>query len=259
MKKVIIMIICILMSVNYTLADKTHIVQRGESIVSISEYYNISEKDLIETNPGIQSLFYVGMKLNIPETQSADSGKISQNPKDEIHHSNEMTQGVNDDIDFKYENNIQDPNQNDSFESLRNGAVIEIGYSAETFKYPKESGYYGVSMTTLPWKLANMLYGGVHFSPLNFNFGLNEYTCDVIKLGPAIGYYFTPQIFVAVPLDVECAVSFVNTKTKASWGMSLAPSVYIGNKYGVFLGPLFTLGFSGNSKISCGFRVGFYL
>lgn len=82
---------------------------------------------------------------------------------------------------------------------------------------------------------------------------------DIIKLGPVIGYYFTPKTFISIPLDVLCDVYFDSEdKTKTAWGMSLAPTVYMGSKGGVFVGPQFTIGFSGGSKVSCGFRAGIY-
>lgn len=65
MTNLICTMICILVGINHTLADKIHIVQRGESIESIVKNYNISKEDLTKANPGVESLFYVGLKLNI--------------------------------------------------------------------------------------------------------------------------------------------------------------------------------------------------
>lgn len=148
--------------------------------------------------------------------------------------------------------------ENSDFESERKSGVFEITFSAGTFEYVKQSGSYGISWTSLPWKIAPGFYAGYHFSPFNFNFGLNDSTSDLIKLGPAVGYYFTPKIFIAMPLDVLCDVYFSENKTKTAWGMALAPSIYIGSKVGIFIGPQFGIGFSKGSKVSCGFRAGFY-
>lgn len=145
------------------------------------------------------------------------------------------------------------------FESQRKTAMYEITYAASSFEDVKLSGSYGLSWTMLPWEIAPKLYAGIHFSPLNFNYGLSDFNYDEIRLGPAIGYYFTSQIFVSMPLDVLCDVYFGdNDETKTAWGLALAPSVYIGRKGGAFLGPQFSIGFSGNSKVSCGFRAGIY-
>lgn len=145
------------------------------------------------------------------------------------------------------------------FESERKTGMYEITYAAGSFEDVKLSGTYGFSWTMLPWKFAPNLYAGIHFSPLNFNYGLSDFNYDEIRLGPAIGYYFTPKIFVSMPLDVLCDVYFGdNDETKTAWGMALAPAVYVGNKAGIFIGPQFTIGFSGDSKVSCGFRAGIY-
>lgn len=178
---------------------------------------------------------------------------ISNNSSHIVSKSNDnvMSSTPNDQISSVYE---------DSFESERKSSMYEIGYSASSFDDVKFSGSYGFSWTMLPWKVAPQLYAGIHFSPAYFNFGLvdSDYTTDVIKLGPVLGYYFTPKICVMAPLDLMCVVYFEGNDTKTSWGMSLTPSIYIGNKGGVFLGPQFTIGFESGSKFNCGFRAGIY-
>lgn len=113
---------------------------------------------------------------------------------------------------------ISDPDE--FFERDRKDGAFEVSFCASSFEDVKLSGSYGLSWTSLPWKLAPRLYAGYHFSPFNFNFGLvdSSMASDLIKLGPAIGYYFTPKIFVAMPLDILCDVYFDsndNTKTAA--------------------------------------------
>lgn len=44
----------------------THIVQRGETLESIAEQYNVSVDDINKANPNTDGIIYVGMKLNIP-------------------------------------------------------------------------------------------------------------------------------------------------------------------------------------------------
>ena len=145
------------------------------------------------------------------------------------------------------------------FESERKTGVYEITYAAGSFEDVKLSGTYGFSWTKLPWEIAPKLYAGIHFSPLNFNYGLSDFNYDEIRLGPAIGYYFTPQIFISMPLDVLCDVYLGdNDGTKTAWGMALAPAIYLGKKAGIFIGPQFQVGFSSGSKVSCGFRAGIY-
>ncbi len=54
----------------------THVVQRGETIESIAQYYNVSVEDINKANPNADGVVYVGMKLAIPT-------KLSQ-AKDEV-------------------------------------------------------------------------------------------------------------------------------------------------------------------------------
>ncbi len=158
-----------------------------------------------------------------------------------------------------FTNPVLDP-ADDTFDSERKDYMIEIGFAASTFKDVKTSGYYGVSMTVLPIEIAPRLYAGLHWSPFYANYGLvdSAFASQMLMLGPALGYYFTPKVFIAAPLDIMCAYFFINSNLKTSWGMSWAPSLYIGNKSGVFIGPQFSIGFKGDSKVYCGFRTGIY-
>ena len=44
----------------------THVVQRGETLESIAEYYKVSVEDINKANPNADGIVYVGMKLSIP-------------------------------------------------------------------------------------------------------------------------------------------------------------------------------------------------
>ena len=43
----------------------THVVQRGETLESIAEYYKVSVEDINKANPNAEGIVYVGMKLKI--------------------------------------------------------------------------------------------------------------------------------------------------------------------------------------------------
>ena len=138
-------------------------------------------------------------------------------------------------------------------------SYFELSYSATSFDEAKASGCYGISWTMLPWKLAGGLYLGFNLSPFNFNFGLvdSDYTTDVIKFGPALGFHFSRGFMVAVPVDVTCAVGF-GDETSTAWGMQIAPTLYLGKTFGVYLGPQFSFAFAEGSTTSTGFRVGLF-
>lgn len=44
----------------------THVVQRGETLESIAEYYKVSVEDINKANPNADGIVYVGMKLVLP-------------------------------------------------------------------------------------------------------------------------------------------------------------------------------------------------
>lgn len=46
--------------------NMTHVVQRGETIESIAEYYHVSVDDINKANPNVDGMVYVGMKLVVP-------------------------------------------------------------------------------------------------------------------------------------------------------------------------------------------------
>lgn len=249
MKRLFICLIALL-SVTMLMAQQVfHTIQRGETLESIAKKYHISVNDLKQANPNTADMCYAGQKLIIPSPSNNVSVDNSQ-------------------IDTKNNAPVQyDIQANEEHKPISNQAqdrkmkVVEFGYAASTFDDVKVSGSYGYSVTFLPWEITENLYMGVHISPFYLNFGLvdKDLISDVIKLGPALGYYFTPTIFVTLPVTAVCAVYFKNSDTKSSWGMSWAPSLYVGNKkFGLFAGPMFTLPFEGESKVSTGFRAGIY-
>lgn len=53
------------------LAARVHTVQKGETLYSIAQKYRTTVDNLVAANPGADKLFYVGLKLNIPEPAAA--------------------------------------------------------------------------------------------------------------------------------------------------------------------------------------------
>ena len=51
----------------------THIVQRGETLESIAEYYHVSVDDINKANPNAEGIIYVGMKLVVPQAAATTS------------------------------------------------------------------------------------------------------------------------------------------------------------------------------------------
>lgn len=62
-----------------------------------------------------------------------------------------------------------------------------------------------------------------------------------------------------MPVDFICQIYFKDyDDTKVYWSMAIAPSVYLGDKWGLYVGPQFYIPLSGKADVSVGFRAGLY-
>lgn len=87
----------------------THVVQRGETIESIAEFYKVSVEDINKANPNADGVVYVGMKLNIPASTTT-------------------TKDVAASKDYQRTNEISTTNKND---------VTAISQSKNNYNFPK--------------------------------------------------------------------------------------------------------------------------
>lgn len=83
----------------------THVVQRGETLESIAEYYKVSIEDINKANPNADGIVYVGMKLNIPTISKQQT--VSTNDK----------QGGS---TYTKENNFEHDSNNKVYPQIRN-------------------------------------------------------------------------------------------------------------------------------------------
>lgn len=236
------------------LANTTHVVDRGETLSSIAQKYGVTEQEIINLNPEAAQFVYTGMELIIPE-QSSVNQTLS------INQSSPTTDNfIPDETSYGYEAKENNNVETDDFEKKRKDKTFELHYSANSFEHAKMTGSYGFSFMLLPWKLYEKVYAGVYISPLNFNFGLvpSKSAGEAFKLGPAISYYFKPEVFVAMPIAVDCYVYNMADKAKTAWDLEFSPALYLGSGMGIFFGPLLYIPFDSNAKASCGFRVGLY-
>lgn len=235
-----------------------HVVGVGETLASIAEKYGTAESVIKESNPDVTDIVYVGMKLAIPLSGGKEDSAGTETPGDG---GLTMTEGAFSAMGSSAGSGNTDTESTEGKEDDRKFSFFEVGYTAGSFESVRYSGMYGLSMTFLTWDLAPDLYAGVHFSPLNFNFGLapEGFESDVVMLGPVIGYCLTPYLLLAAPLDVLCNIYGIGSdKWQASWGMALSPTLYVGKEAGIYIGTVFSVSFSGNSAVSCGFRTGIY-
>ncbi len=62
----------------------THVVQRGETLESIAEYYKVSVDDINKANPNADGVVYVGMKLVIPASSAHPKTSTNEVPNNNI-------------------------------------------------------------------------------------------------------------------------------------------------------------------------------
>lgn len=271
MKRLLFTLLCLLaLGIGHLRADVTYTVQRGETLAGIAAKFNVTTADLIKANPNADGLFYVGMKLNIPQPATGVVNAESTESTEPVSAA-PVSSGEVSPADTKQSSALaalvatpargSDQSPDDSKKEDGTKGFFEVYYSAWAFDAVKESGSYGFSWSAFPWRLTDKLYLGFQFSPLNFNFGLVDSALanDKIYLGPALGVFPTDNIAFSFAADVMCVVTFdSDSKTRCTWGIQLAPAIYIGGKAGVFLGPQLTAGFSKGSDTDFGFRAGFF-
>lgn len=89
------------------MSAEVHTVARGESLESIAQKYNLTTAELIEANPGAEKLFYVGLKLNIPQASlnaPADKSDPQTNAQDSTP-QNDSTPSTDSDVSADTDDN----------------------------------------------------------------------------------------------------------------------------------------------------------
>lgn len=76
--------------------EKTHVVERGETLTTIAKTYGVTEQALVKANPDAASFCYVGMVLTIPESanaeaRSSESGDTNAQPDSDSEKLSYMT------------------------------------------------------------------------------------------------------------------------------------------------------------------------
>ncbi len=164
-------------------STKSHIVDRGETLESIAQKYNVSTEQILQLNPDAKQFIYVGMKLEIPVAQLQ---QLSQ--------SNIETEVVP-------VNNTSSSNNSDS--------------RAKRFFFADEVGYGFLQ------KGEGSSAFALHFS-IGADYFINNNLYAGAKVGYSIASYIatkseTSYHFISVPLEIGYALSTKNNK------LSLAP------------------------------------
>ncbi|MCD8394494.1 MAG: LysM peptidoglycan-binding domain-containing protein [Bacteroidales bacterium] len=246
----------------------THIVDRGETLASIAQRYGTTEARIIELNPDAAQYVYVGMELTIPTSDAATAAPattLQSTPRQQTYTQPAEVEETTTTAQSASSTQSYIPSASTSSSSEeRKDMWYRIFYNAISFDSVDKSGTYGFGWTVSPWEIASEFRGGFDFS-LGWNLGLGGKDNEgcFVGLGPAFSYYISDNVNVLIPIDVCCSVIFGHDeegddKTFTSWGMQIAPQLYLGHKFGIFFGPQLTIGFSKGSDTEFGFRAGIF-
>ena len=119
----------------------SHVVQRGETLESIAEYYNVSVEDIDKANPNMDGVVYVGLKLTIP-TNSTIQNSVTKEERQSV---NEVTKR-----NVQLQNTdsyVAKDNGNMSNHRTSSNNLLEYGGgSSFSFLYQSDAKLYGLQL-----------------------------------------------------------------------------------------------------------------
>lgn len=132
-------------------------------------------------------------------------------------------------------------------------------YQMGDFDIAKESGSYGLGLVA-----SSISHWGKFHVGGNINFSINAGFVDdwgcIFDFGPSARYDITDRVFVNMPVNAVCVVTFPEgeTDSKTNWGAKIAPSLhaFLSERVGIFAGPQVSFAFSGGSSTAFGFQAG---
>lgn len=231
----------------------THVVQRGETLESIAEYYKVSVEDINKANPNADGIVYVGMKLVVPvgTTNAKTTTTVQQGTVEKVKPQQSTYEST-----AKVERNYNNASSN-TWQRNQTRVLWGLTYFAQDFDDVKLSGHYGLTIDAL--NIGGSLFG-FNATVFSFNWGLvdKDYTTDLILFGPNVAYEFAQNFIVALPVQAMCNVSFDDKgDQKTWWGWAISPRLYYSfGKVNINAGILINGGFKKGEKATCGFTAG---
>lgn len=245
MKKLLMTLVCVLamsMSALASPPEKTHTIKEGETLHTIATYYKTTVDAIKKANPGIENMFVPGVKVKIPDVGSKTVTQIPDDESKTVTHTTEKEARTDSEGNAVYHHYF-----------------VVAQYQMGDFKNAKVSGCYGLGVifnSISHWGRFHV-GGNVNFS-VNAGF-VHDWGC-IFDFGPSCRFDINRDLFVNVPVDAVCCVTFPegSTDSETSWGAKIAPSIhaFLSSRFGLFAGPQLSIGFSDGSKASFGFQAG---
>ncbi len=198
-KYLVCLIASLVIGIGTAFADVEHTVMRGESIESIAEKYNVTREALIKANPGLDSLFYMGMKIKIPTEESKSEVKINDSSYyDYPANSNYSKPEIND--------QQKDARKNLQYSEGKNSSGMEVALKLSYGFIPKPNG-----LSQSPWAYAVAI-------------GANYWFVDKLSgpfAGAMIGYDSSSAVSYIQGVDTEIASHFISIPISGGYALPI--------------------------------------
>lgn len=205
----------------------THVVQRGETLESIAEYYKVSVEDINKANPNADGMVYVGMKLNIP-TNSTIQNSVTKEERQSVKEATKHNVQYQNTDSYVARENMSN-HQTTSNNSLEYGEG-----SSFSFLYQSDAKLYGLQM-----EMGTNLFCLTASIISNLKFGKKDTSASTAWLGAGVRRKLViannfliqgklyPYIGLSqsnIPKDIEIGQE-AEDKTKFTYGASADVSV----------------------------------
>lgn len=224
MKNLVCLIASMAIGMGTATANVEHTVARGESIESIANKYHITPQALIKANPGLDSLFYIGMKINIPE--EAVEHNANDDSSDSISSAYNMVS-----VETEIPHNVKDKKEPNSEET--EGSGIEVALRLSYGFIPKPEG-----LSQSPWAFA---------AAVGANYWFTEKLVGPFA-GAMIGYDSASSTSYMSDCEIKTSSHFISIPISAGYALSVINKKFSITPY-VGFSPKFCVKASGETKI----------
>ena len=205
----------------------THVVQRGETLESIAEYYKVSVEDINKANPNADGIVYVGMKLNIP-TNSTIQNSVTKEERQSVKEATKHNVQYQNTDSYVARENMSN-HQTTSNNSLEYGEG-----SSFSFLYQSDAKLYGLQM-----EMGTNLFCLTASIISNLKFGKKDTSASTAWLGAGVrrklvianNFLIQGKLYPYIglsqsntPKDIEIGQE-AEDKTKFTYGASADVSV----------------------------------
>lgn len=244
MKKVLLVFIA-MMTMTVAMAQQvTHVIQRGETLESIAQKYQVTVDAIKQANPDTVNMIYVGMKLVVPVNGETIKHEKTTPPPTRLDNnsaisSQQVIQSVsNNDLsnsstttDLLFVKHIR---HIDYFNTLKSGDKGLYGVGVDMVR----GEYNGLGLSLRLF--TNVLLEDIDFSHFSVAFGPNYYF-TLENIGYVV-FPITPYVFMYSEIDYnEHGVK--NRKDKFGTGILFSPYIALGSKGGICVGPTWNCDF----------------